>query len=206
MLYFENPESNYNQQNMVDIITYLSSMDNTIYEIMNSSFNYILVSGDVHKSQFLAENKGDNYWITIKAFSGNHKPIPGYKAIHIFLCFKQMTYDYMSNQYYFTDTCINPPKYKGTDIADISNLMGIWQYVNHTYGIKPKQYYQEEKNRPTVVKREKKRLEIIDPKTGKPIKLGGGKQKGGSKERKRRKLISLKNPIISYFKFRGKKR
>ena len=200
ILFSEN-ESNYNKQNIVDIISIATSTNQNLYNIMVSDFNYILVDGDIHKSQWSSDNRADNFWIKIKAFSGNHKPIPGLKAMHIYLCFRPIVYNYMIQNYSLGEVCINPPVYKGTNLPDLTNLNGVWDFVNISYGIPVKKYYDNAKDVPKIIERKKKRLEIIDPKTGKPIKTGI-KQTGGAKRKKKRKLISLKNPFIAYFKIK----
>ena len=179
---FSKQQSNYTQQNIIDVLSVASMENPLIYNLMMSPYDYILVEGDVHRSQFTADNTWNNFWIKIKGFTSDGFPIPELKAAHIYLCFRNIVFDYRSRQF-IIGGCINPPEKKGTDIADISQLRGTWEFVRITYGLSPRTYFrQQNQNRKPVKKSPSKALKIIDPKTGKQIKVGGAKQKGGSGE------------------------
>jgi len=173
--------NNYTQQNIIDILSVAAQQNFMIYNLMMSPYDYILVEGDIHKSQWTSDNTQNNYWFKIKGFASNGYPLKELKAAHIYVCFKQISFDYRKNQYMF-GMCINPEPYKGTDIANISNLNGYWEFVNITYGLSPANYFQQtNKNVKKVKTPQKKKLEIIDPKTGKPIIIKDSLSKGSKK-------------------------
>ena len=100
-------------------------------------------------------------------------PIQGYTALHIYICYQTVMFHYKTGQYIFGN-CINPPPKEGTDIAEISNLNGFWSFVDISYGIKPQQYFfDSNKMKPKSLpkKQKSKKLDIINPKTGKKIKI-----------------------------------
>lgn len=171
--------NNYNQQNMIDILSVASMNNPLIYNLMMDPYAYILVDGDIHRSQWTADNTSNNYWFKIKGFTADDFPIAELKAAHIYVCFRNFTFNYMTQQYGIDKSCYNPAPYKGTDIADIDNLNGVWAFVNITYGLSPKTFFKQSNKKTPIKKRVKKVLQIIDPKTGKPIKIGETKQKGG---------------------------
>ncbi len=177
---FSKNNSNYTRQNIIDILTVASMQNQLIYNLMMSPYDYILVEGDIHRSQYTHDNTYNNYWLKVKGFSGDGFPIASLKAAHIYLCFRQIQYDYNMRNYIIGE-CINPPEKRGTDIADISQLRGTWEFVKITYGLSPRTYAKQNQPRKPIKKRKKNVLQIIDPKTGKPIKIGGA-QKGGSGE------------------------
>jgi len=163
--------NNYTQQNIINILSVASQQNFLIYNLMISPYDYILVEGDIHRSQMTSDNTLNNYWFKIKGFSSNGYIIPKLKSAHIYVCFRQYFFDYRTQQYNI-GMCFNPEPYKGTDIANINNLDGHWEYVNITYGISPMNYFkQTNKNVKKIKTPVKKKLEIIDPKTGKPIKI-----------------------------------
>lgn len=185
VVYFTKQTSNYTQQNIIDILTLVSSKNSLIYNLMLSQKSYILVEGDIHRSQFTADNKFNNYWLKIKGYDDNGRIINELRAAHIYLCFRQFMFDYRSQQYKVS-SCYNPPTKGNTDIADISQLMGMWEFVKITYGIEKPIIKRNSKKR-SIKKRSNKRLEIINPKTGKPISIKikrKSKSKSKSKSKK----------------------
>jgi len=192
---FSKQNSNYTQQNIIDILSVASMQNPLIYNLMMSPHNYILVEGDIHRSQFTADNTKNNFWFKIKGFTSDGMPLAELSAAHIYVCFRKIIFDYRTQQYVIGG-CINPRPFKGTDLADISRMRGTWEFVKMTYGLSPKNYFQLSNKaalRKPVKKSPSKKLQIIDPKTGKPIKIGGAKkkvQKGGSS-----KLQKMKEKI-----------
>ena len=176
---FSKQNSNYTKQNIIDILTVASMQNQLIYNLMVAPYDYILVEGDIHRSQYTHDNTYNNYWIKIKGFTSEGYPIQSLKAAHIYLCFRQIEYDYQLRNY-IIGNCINPPEKSGTDLADISQMRGTWEFVKITYGLSPRTMAKKSGPRKPVPKRKKNVLKIIDPKTGKPIKIGGAPQKGGS--------------------------
>ena len=165
---FSKQKSNYNQQNIVDIIATASIKNPLLYQLMMSPTHTLLVQGDIHNSQYTYDNIKNNYWFKLKGYDENGVLIPELRAAHIYVCFVQMVYDYKKQQYK-TSACYNPPPKKGTDIADISGVVGLWQYVRITYGTNPIFIAPKKNIKRKTPKKVSKKLEIIDPKTGKPI-------------------------------------
>ena len=166
---FSKQNSNYTKQNIIDILTTASLENPLIYDLIVSHNKSIVVYGDIHNSQYTYDNIKNNYWFKIKGYDENGSLIPELKAAHIYVCFVQIIYDFY-NKGYNMSSCYNPPPKKNTDIADINGVNGLWQYVRITYGhqpmyIPPQQKQQKKK----ISKPISRKLEIIDPKTGKPI-------------------------------------
>lgn len=172
VLKFSKKNTNYSQQNIVDVLMQASQIDYKIYNFMNSQSYILKVEGDIHRSQWTADNTMNNYWLKIKVYDSDMNPVPGYTAIHIYVCFQTITYNYQMNQYIF-ENCINPNPKKSTDIADVNGLNGFWSFVNISYGINPNQYFFDTNNvtKKTTPKKINKKLDIINPKTGKKIKI-----------------------------------
>lgn len=170
---FSKNNSNYSKDNIIQVLYQASQVDNNIYNFIVSN-NYILkVEGDIHRSQWTSDNTQNNYWLKIKVFDLNMNPQPGYTALHIYVCFQTLYYDYVSNNF-LQGNCINPPPKDGTDIADISLTTGYWSFVNISYGVSPKTYFFNSNNiniKNPPPKPKSKRLDIIDSKTGKKIKI-----------------------------------
>ena len=68
---FTKEHSNYNKDNIIDILKYLASLppygigDMEIRHVLyNDNYN-IIVKGDIHKSQYISDNTNDSYWISI---------------------------------------------------------------------------------------------------------------------------------------------
>lgn len=187
--------NNYTRQNIIDILSVAAMQNPLIYNLMMSPYDYILVEGDIHRSQFTADNTKNNFWIKIKGFTGDDFPIPELKAAHIYLCFRNIVFDYRSQQF-IIGGCTNPEPYKGTDIANISQMNGTWEFVKMTYGLSPRSYFQQSNKaalRKPVKKSPSKALKIIDPKTGKAIKVGGAKKKSQKSKIGQKGGMNLKN-------------
>lgn len=197
---FSKQNSNYTQQNIIDILSVVSMQNPLIYNLMMSPNDYILVQGDIHRSQFTSDNINNNYWFKIKGYI-NDFPVAELSAAHVYVCFRKIIFNYI-NQQYVIGGCVNPRPYKGTDLADISNMRGTWEFVKITYGLSPRSYAKRENLKKIPLKRESKKLQIVDPKTGKPIQIGGKnrrrKQRGGMRLKKLPK--DLENLIIDYKK------
>lgn len=172
VLTFSKKNTNYNKQNIVDVLMQASQKDPTIYSFINSNKYIVKVEGDIHRSQWTSDNTNNNYWIKIKIYDSDMNVVDGYNALHIYLCFQTIVYNYQINQYIF-GSCLNPAPKKGTDIADISNKSGYWAFVDISYGINPNKYFFQSNNmKPkSPPKKVSKKLDIIDPKTGKKIKI-----------------------------------
>ena len=192
---FSKQNSNYTQQNIIDILSVINHP--TINFLIHSQRDYIKVVGDIHRSQFTSDNPENFYWFKIQGYM-NDFVIPEFKAVHVYVCFRQMQFNYNTRQYVMGG-CINPES--RTDIADISGLMGFWEFKKITYGLSPKPSPTRgprkavkkapskaliridpktgkvvsvaNKKSPTKQKSSTKKIEIIDPKTGKPIQIGG---------------------------------
>lgn len=163
VVYFSKQKSNYNQQNIIDILSVINNP--LITSLMHSPYDYINIVGDIHRSQWTSDNPKNYFWLKIQGFIDD-MPVPELKAAHIYVCFSQYILDYKTGQY-IMGNCINPEG--KTDVADISNLMGFWQFKKITYGLSPK----VAPRKTTKLKRRRSSaLKIIDPKTGKPIQIG----------------------------------
>lgn len=174
VLTFSKNNSNYTQQNISDVLMQAArTKDPNIYKYIVSNNYIVKVEGDIHRSQWTSDNTHNNYWIKIKIYDNEMMPVPGYSALHIYVCFQTIMFHYQNNKYIFGN-CINPNAKKGTDIADISLLNGYWSFVDISYGIKPQQYFFESNNikpKSPPKKPVSKKLDIINPKTGKKIKI-----------------------------------
>jgi len=166
--------NNYTQQNIMHVLSMAAQTDFYLYNLILSPFDYVVVDGDIHKSQWTSDNVNDNYWFSLKGYTGNDYPIANFKSVHVYVCFRRFHHDKRSGQYTM-GTCMNPTPYKGTDIASIERLQGYWEFVSMSYGT-PTNYAQSKKqqNQVKIKTPVKKKLEIIDPKTGKPIMMAGG--------------------------------
>ena len=170
---FSKQNSNYTQQNIIDILSVINHP--TINYLIHSQRDYIKIVGDIHRSQFTSDNPQNYFWFKLQGYM-NDFLIPELKAAHVYVCFRQMSLNYNTGQYVMGG-CINPEG--RTDVADISGLMGFWEYKKITFGLSPKNIVRQEPRKP-MKKIPKKKLQIIDPKTGKPIQIGGGQMTGGS--------------------------
>lgn len=185
---FTKENTNYDKQNIFNILSIIP--DELIQSLIYSQQDYLVVEGDIHRSQFLAENKMNNYWFKIRGYTSNGFSIPELGAAHIFVCWRKFIYDYKTKNFVI-GKCINPRPFKGTDIADISRLKGYWEYTGITYGsmsninVNNTSFNQNK----VLPKKESKALKITNPNTGKVV---GGSKRLNQKEIK--KLISnIKN-------------
>ena len=206
MFDFSKQNSNYTRQNIVNVITQASYKDSKLRQYVMDSNNYIIfIDGDIHRSQWTADNTYNNYWIKVKVFDSKWKPIPGYKALHIYVCYKYFRYD--PNIKGYISNCINPPPtQEHGPIADIRGLNGYWEFVNITKShIQPQQYFFQSNNinpRTPPKKQPSKRLDIINSATGNKIKIATkNKTKGGKTTKKNPK----KKKILTNNKTKGGK-
>lgn len=158
---FTKQNTNYNHDNIKTLIE--SIPDPIIQHAIYNEKQIVKIHGDIHKSQFLTDNPENYYWLRLSITDEYGMPIIDYSGVHLFLCFRLLKY---VKHKYITGPCINPPSLNNTDIADISNLFGVWEFRKITYGVK--QFVQEKQ---TIIKRQKKPLQIIDPKTGKLVSI-----------------------------------
>jgi len=126
---FSKQHSNYNPQNLVDM---LSNIPNDFIKgIVNHPTDYVKVIGDIHRSQMTSDNPKNNYWFKIKIYVDGEN-VPEFNSVHIYVCFR--TYVYLpKKRIYKPGKCTNPRETMGTDIADISGIVGYWEYVKITY-------------------------------------------------------------------------
>jgi len=201
VVYFTKDSSNYNQQNIIDILSVINN--NLIQYLLRDPVNYILVEGDIHRSQWTSDNPQNYFWLKIKGFIDDI-PVPELRAAHVYLCFREQVFDRNTGQYIY-GTCFNPEG--RTDVADISNRMGYWQFVKITYGLSPKSASQDIKRKP-IKRAASKALIKIDPKTGKVVAVGGGsKKEGGAKpiQYKFKKYSKTTERVMSLLRKRTKR-
>lgn len=182
---FTKEETNYTKENIEQIINSISFTD-SLRGIYNNSNYKIMVMGDIHRSQFISENINNNFWFTIKIKTLNHTVVPLDTSIHIYVCFRLI--DYNGNRL----NCVNPLPYKNTDIADIRDLYGYWEYVGMTDSNKSKYVNVRKTGLKKIVR---KPLKIIDPKTNKEINIlaKGLKKTISKRKRKIKKHRNLKS-------------
>lgn len=130
---FSKKHSNYNQMNMIQLLNRIP--DDFIRYLVNHPTDYIKIMGDIHRSQYSSDNPKNNFWFKIKGYS-NDIEIPHLKSIHIYVCFQLYTYNPKYKKYVH-DKCINPPTKEHTDLADVDNLTGFWDFANISYSHTP---------------------------------------------------------------------
>lgn len=162
MIRFTKQNTNYHHQNIIDLLRTINNP--VIQNALNDSKKVIQVIGDIHRSQFLADNPEEYYWLRIQIFDNTGQVIAGYEGIHIFVSFRLF---YFQNGKYIMGQSINPPSKKNTDIADISDLFGFWEFRKMTNSFQNNLIKQMKQTSPK--ERIKKPLKIINPKTGKEI-------------------------------------
>lgn len=158
---FTKQNTNYNHQNIIDLLTNIN--DPVIKKALNDDKQTIQVMGDIHRSQFLADNPENFFWLRLRIYDETGMVIPGYEGLHIFVCFRLLKF---SGNNYVMGQCITPPTYRGKDIANVSQLFGFWEFRKMTSSFKTNIKQISTKESP---KRQRKPLKIIDPKTGKEI-------------------------------------
>ena len=161
---FTKQHTNYHHQNIIDLVSSIN--DPVIQNAILDTKNHIKIFGDIHRTQFLSDNPEQYYWVRLSVNDEYGIPIIGYNGIHIFVCFRLFQY---KNGSYIKGECINPPSLNNTDIADITQIFGGWEFRKITYGFKQsiiENIETKKNNKP----RKKNILKIIDPKTGKEIK------------------------------------
>jgi hypothetical protein len=126
---FSKQFSNYNQQNIVDLLNTVP--DHNINYLINHPTDHIKVMGDIHRSQITSDNPNNNFWLKIRGLSSEFDT--GYlNSVHIFVCFREYNYNKRARSY-TPGKCINPSLKSGTDLADISQLSGYWEFVKITF-------------------------------------------------------------------------
>lgn len=129
VVFFSKQFSNYNQQNIVDLLSTIP--DPNINYLIHHVSDGIKVMGDIHRSQITSDNPNNNFWLKIRGNSSEFDT--GYlNSVHIFVCFREYNYNKRSKRY-TPGKCINPPVRNGTDLADISQLNGYWEFVKITF-------------------------------------------------------------------------
>lgn len=121
MIIFSRNNSNYDQQNMRDML--LTTRDPVINEIINHPRDTITVVGDIHRSQMILSNVNNLFWFKITA-TQNGQDVLYLRSFHFYVCFRP----YFGN--IPAKYCVNPPEYRG--IADVTGYYGVWELV--TYG------------------------------------------------------------------------
>ena len=124
---FSKQYSNYNKQNIVDLLSVIP--DKNINYLVNHPTDYIKVMGDIHRSQITSDNPDNNFWLKIKGYSSEFDT-SYMNSVHIFVCFREYTF---RKKKYVAGKCTNPPVRTGTDLADIDNLLGYWEFVKITF-------------------------------------------------------------------------
>lgn len=121
--------SNYNKQNLYDLL--INVPDQYISELAkyNSEKYYIKIMGDIHRSQYIS-GSNNLFWFKIKGYSDG-KEIPEFNSIHIYVCFRLFNF---KNSNYILGKCVIPDVIKETDLPNISNLMGFWEFRDISYG------------------------------------------------------------------------
>jgi hypothetical protein len=129
---FSKQNSNYIQQNIIDILQ-TTVPDKKINKLANdkNDNNYIKIIGDIHRSQMTIDNPYGLFWFKIKAYEDG-KELYLLSAVHIYVCFRLMKFIKKKNGY-FPGECIIPYNIPGTDLPDISRLVGHWEFAKITY-------------------------------------------------------------------------
>jgi len=126
---FSKKESNFNKQNLADLLSTVP--DKTINYLINHPTDYIKVVGDIHNSQWTADNPKGLYWFKIKGVK-NGEDIPELRSIHIYVCFRQFKCDKKTSKY-MPGKCIVPKMIGNTGLPDLSGLFGSWEFSKITY-------------------------------------------------------------------------
>jgi hypothetical protein len=127
VVYLSKEESNYTHENIVTLLQNIPEQG--LNYLSNHPSDYILVNGDIHRSQYSSSNPLNYYWFKIKGFQ-DEEEIMSLRSIHIYVCFRTYNYSHYTKGYEAGE-CINPESY--TDVADVSGLMGQWEFAGITY-------------------------------------------------------------------------
>lgn len=121
---------NFDRQNITDLLSYTGN--ETITRLANSkkSKNYILVVGNIHKSQWTQDNPGGYHWLKIQGYDDN-KLIKKLKAVHLYMCFYKYSVDKFGNVSIIP--CIIPENYPETDVAKVDLSTGYWNMIGISY-------------------------------------------------------------------------
>jgi hypothetical protein len=128
VVYFSKQQSNYTHDNIITLLQYIPEQG--ISYLANHMTDFIIVKGDIHRSQYSSSNPDNYFWFKIEGYQDGQE-IRFIRSIHIFVCFRLYEYSY-NERGYIAGECINPESY--TDIADVSNLIGQWEFAGITYG------------------------------------------------------------------------
>ena len=157
---------NYHPENIKQIIENIN--EPVVKDAVKSEKKEVRVIGDIHYTQWTSDNPENHYWFRFSVHDENGDAITGYSGIHVFVCFR--VWDFHNGKFK-PGKCIRPNPYKGGDVADISNLYGGWEMKKITYGFQQSVQQNAEQIKRTIPKRQRKRISIIDPKTGKKIEF-----------------------------------
>jgi hypothetical protein len=127
VVYLSKEESNYTHENIVTLLQNIPEQG--INFLSNHPTDFIIVKGDIHRSQYSSSNPSNYYWFKIQGFQ-NGEEIMSIRSIHIFVCFRLYRYS-KNTEGYVAGECVNPESY--TDIADVSGLVGQWEFAGITY-------------------------------------------------------------------------
>ena len=126
---FSKKQSNYVQQNLIDILK--SIPDPTIRRLAKHSKDHVKVIGDIHRSQWIAENPFGLFWFKIKG-QQNNQNIPYLSSVHIYVCYRLLHFNSISMSY-TPGYCIAPNPIPNTDLPDLTGLMGHWEYAGISF-------------------------------------------------------------------------
>lgn len=112
-------QQNFNKSNLRYILKNFNYQD--IADIANHKTDFVLVEGNVHRSQYTHDNPQGYHWIKIKAFR-NNSLVPHLSAVHIYVCFN------------IIHGCIIPYNYPGTDIANVEYMQGNRVPIGVSFG------------------------------------------------------------------------
>lgn len=128
VVYFSKEHSNYSHENIVNLLQNIP--EHGLSYLANHYQDYLLVKGDIHRSQYSSSNPMNYFWFKIE---GNQDGIDirSIRSIHIYVCFRLYDYNYNIGEY-IPGECINPESF--TDVADVGNLLGQWEYSGITFG------------------------------------------------------------------------
>lgn len=126
---FSKEQSNYNRKNLVYLLENIP--DKNIKSLATHPVDSIKVMGDIHNTQWTADNPRGLYWFRIKG-TKDGKDVESVKSVHIYVCFRQFEYD-RKTQKYIPAKCIVPKMIGNSGLPDISRLFGSWEFSKITY-------------------------------------------------------------------------
>jgi len=114
---FSKKNPNFNKFIITNLIATIPDME--INELAYSQKDYVKVVGDIHKSQWTADNVYDRFWFKLEGYRNGVK-IPRLKAVHVYVCA------------YVNGYCVNPPVKYGTDLPTNSES-AFWMFSDISY-------------------------------------------------------------------------